>query len=152
MTVSPLILCNNILKRGTNDKKEITPMKLQKLMYFVCRDYLKKTNTDLISERFAVWQYGPVLISIYDEFKSFGSKPITGYAKTADGKSYMLDESADPHLSDALNSVWGKYKDYSGMTLSRITHWDGSGWNRAYQKGMLEISREDMLNDTADCG
>jgi uncharacterized phage-associated protein len=61
---------------------EVTSMKLQKLLYFACRDYLKKTGRELIPEKFAVWQYGPVLVSVYNQFQSFGSKPITEYAKT----------------------------------------------------------------------
>ena len=78
-------LCNNILVRGKEENISITPMKLQKLMYFVCRDYVQATGESPIAEPFEVWKYGPVLPSVYGEFRTFGSKPITEFAKDAMG-------------------------------------------------------------------
>ena len=149
MLVSPLTLCNNILQRGFKENIPVTPMKLQKLLYFICRDYLQATRDELISENFGVWQYGPVLMTVYDEFKSYKSKPIADYAKNADGRAYMIDEETNPVLAGIIDNVWQEYKSLSGMELSKITHLDNSGWSMAFGRGSPKISREDMLNDTA---
>jgi uncharacterized phage-associated protein len=119
----------------------------QKLMYYVCRDYLHKTGQELISESFGVWQYGPVLVTIYDEFKSFRSRPINSYAKDADCKSFMLDENSDSILAQTLDDIWEKYKFISAIDLSKMTHRDGSGWSSAFQRGDSKITKEDMIND-----
>ena len=55
---------------------EITPMKLQKILYYVCVKYVKETGIFPIYERFEVWKYGPVIPSVYSEFKTFGASPI----------------------------------------------------------------------------
>lgn len=142
-------LCNNILLRGRDDKIAITPMKLQKLMYYTCRDYVVSTGQMPISEQFEVWQYGPVLPSVYGEFKPFGSKQITAFAKKADGKSYRVRESENPILARVLDIVWAKYKNFTGVELSAMTHEASSGWYKAYMDGRDKITLEDMKNDTS---
>lgn len=140
-------LCNNILWRGNEENIAITPMKLQKLMYFVCRDYVHTTGQSPISEQFEVWKYGPVLPSVYGEFKSFGARPITEFAKDAMGCARKVSESKNPILSEVIDIVWAKYKRYTGAELSALTHEKGSGWYTAYMDDREKISLEDMEND-----
>lgn len=150
MKASSTVLCNNILFRGQRDGVEITPMKLQKLMYFVCRDYTKLYGASPISEQFEVWQYGPVLPSVYSEFKSFRSRPITEYAKDASGNAYMVSEESTPDLAMTIDNVWRKYHRLTGVELSRITHKPESGWYRAFTSRRSYITEEDMKNDSAE--
>lgn len=140
-------LCNNILLRGSQESIPISPMKLQKLMYYVCRDYVIETGQMPISEQFEVWQYGPVLPSVYGEFKSFGAKPITAYAKDAGGHSYKVSEDENPILARILDVAWAKYKKMTGVELSKMTHQEGSGWYRAFIEAHEKITVEDMRND-----
>ena len=149
MRASSTVLCNNILLRGANNGVKITPMKLQKLMYFICRDYAKQYGTSPISEQFEVWQYGPVLPSVYLEFKPFGANPITEYARDAQGAAYMVSEKDNPGLAQIIDSVWQKYHSTSGIELSRITHQPGSGWYRAYTERRQYITEEDLASDCA---
>lgn len=141
-------LCNNILERGKQDNIRIIPMKLQKLLYYVCRDYVIETGQMPIAEQFQVWQYGPVLESVYGEFKDFGARPITSFAKNASGRSYMVSEDKNPILARIIDIVWARHKGKSGITLSRMTHQTGSGWMTAFLDGRDTITEEDMKNDT----
>lgn len=149
MRASSTVLCNNILVRGVNNGEKITPMKLQKLIYFVCRDYAKQYGVSPISEQFEVWQYGPVLPSVYSEFKPFGANPITEYARDAQGNAYMVSERDNPDLAQIIESVWQKYRSMSGIELSRITHQPESGWYRAYTARRQYITEEDLKSDRA---
>ena len=149
MRASPTVLCNNILLRCMNSSGRITPMKLQKLMYFVCRDYTKQFGTSPISEQFEVWQYGPVLPSVYSEFKSFGANPITEYARDAQGNAFMVSERDNPDLARIIDSIWCKYHSKTGIELSKITHQPESGWYRAYAERRQYITEEDLKHDRA---
>ena len=142
MSMSPTIVCNNIIKRALTEPgcPDISPMKLQKLMYFVACEYQKRTHTALFSEPFEVWKYGPVLRSVYDEFKSYGKNSIATYAKDAKGASYIIDENTAPHLKSAIDRIWSQFKDWEAIPLSSITHQDGSGWSAAYDKHQSIIS------------
>lgn len=147
MPMTPTVVCNNILKRGFEENISITPMKLQKLLYFVSCEYAKNTGRQLFAEDFGVWQYGPVLQSVYNEFKTFRGNPIKSFAKDANGDAYAIDESTAPNLRTAINRIWDTYKNCSGITLSEITHQDGSGWSRAYCEHRPSLTLKDMRDD-----
>lgn len=141
------VLSNNILVRGKREGVKITPMKLQKLLYYVCVKYVKETGEIPISEPFEVWRYGPVVPSVYSEFKPYRANPIKALAKNAAGKSNVVDESANPLLADCINYVWGRLKHFTGIELAERTHLKGSGWYAAYQRDDEVITLEDMKHD-----
>ena len=97
---------------------------------------------------FDVWLYGPVLPSVYYEFKPFGASAITQLAKDSTGGAQMVDEAANPILTDCINYVWSRYKNLTGIELSRITHQPGCGWYSAFQRSQEIIGLEEMRNDT----
>ncbi len=142
------VLSNNILVRARRENIKVTPMKLQKLLYYVCVKYVKETGDLPVSEPFEVWQYGPVVPSVYSEFKPYGASPIKQLAKNAKGRAMIVDEDANPTLTDCINYVWSRFKNYTGIELGRRTHLKGSGWYAAFQRDDEVITSEDMLNDT----
>lgn len=135
MAYSPVNVSNSILKRAFDEKVDVSPMKLQKLLFFVASEYAKRSGKPLLDGSFQAWQYGPVIRSVYDEFRSFGGRPIRSYGKDAEGKSYRVKESSDPNLQAALDTVWAAAKSRSAVALSRITHKPGSAWSHAYNYG-----------------
>lgn len=145
--ISGQALCNTILKKSFDENIPVSPMKLQKLIYFIYRDYLQKTGAPLFTEEFQTWQYGPVLRSVYDEFKTFKAKPITRFAKTANDEVYVINESVDPALGASINSVWNRYKYQDGIALSRITHREGSAWRIAFESGKGTLQDDDIRRD-----
>lgn len=147
MRATASVLSNNILYRAKKEDIKVTPMKLQKLLYYVCVLYVKKTGRLPIAEHFEVWKYGPVVASVYAEFKPFGSFPITSFALNAKKEAMMVDEDYNPNLRDCLNYAWNNLKHLSGIQLSQRTHQKGSGWYAAFQKNEDVISMEDMKND-----
>jgi uncharacterized phage-associated protein len=58
----------------------MTPLKIQKLVYFLHGWHLAVRADPAIGESFEAWPYGPVLSSLYQQFKGFGRSPITTYA------------------------------------------------------------------------
>lgn len=103
--LTPTTVANSILRRAFGTGEHVTPMKLQKLLFFVTCLYQRYTGRRLLTESFQPWQYGPVCRSVYDEFKGFGGKPINRYAQDALGKVTAVDESSSPSLRKALNLV-----------------------------------------------
>lgn len=147
--VSVQALANTVLKRAYEEEEKVTPMKLQKLMYFICRNYLKKTNKELVEESFLAWDYGPVLRSAYDEFKPFGAKPITRFAKNSKNEVYIINESINNDITEVIDDVWQQYKSKNGIELSEITHQEDGAWHTAYYnrgRGCV-IKAEEMKRD-----
>lgn len=55
----------------------ITPLKLQKILYYVSTAYLQECDELLFKEDFEKWQYGPVVTDVYHNFKKFGISHIS---------------------------------------------------------------------------
>lgn len=140
-------LVNTLLKRAFDERVTITPMKLQKLIYFIYREYLQQTGRPLISEKFECWQYGPVLSGLYTEFRSFGAQPITKFAKNANGGASFLNLDMDYDIKQSFETIWEKYKYRTGIELSEITHRPNSAWYKAFQKNQEYLKDDDIIND-----
>lgn len=74
---NPIDVANYIVWRANELGKPVTHLKLQKLLYYVVAKYLKQTNRPLISESVSKWQFGPVVKSVYHQFKLYGQSLIT---------------------------------------------------------------------------
>jgi len=144
------ILANTFLERAFDEEIEISPMKLQKILYFTCLEYLRFTETLLFTEPFEAWRYGPVLPSAYAEFSSYGKNGITRFARDSQGKVFLVNESANPQLKEAINRVWEGCKRLTAIELSQLTHREGTGWDRATKKKELVITMEDMQREIID--
>ncbi len=141
------VVANTFLYYAFNEGIDVSPMKLQKLTYFLFREYAKKTGEHLFTEQFEVWKYGPVIPSIYYEFQSFGKGKITKFAKNAQNKVQILNLNANSALAECFHLIWSRYKYYSGVNLSAITHRSGTPWYKAKKEGKMTLQFEDILQD-----
>ena len=91
-TTNPLFIANTILRLSFNENISITPMKLQRLLYLIYKDYLIRMNQSLFSERFEAQNYGPSLSVIHSNFGQYYGNPITHYYKTNDAIIYQVRE------------------------------------------------------------
>lgn len=66
--ITALDVANTFLDRAKKEKIDISPMKLQKLIYILYKVYLQKNGFKLFEERFEVWQYGPARQSHEENF------------------------------------------------------------------------------------
>lgn len=145
--ISALNVGNNILQRGFSEDIDITPMKLQKLIYLVYKRYYKKYSKALFSEPFEVWKYGPVVRSVYDEFKHFGANSIKKYATEPNGSVLIVNEEMSESFKNALDYVWDKYKYYDGIPLSEMTHRKNTAWWKAAKREDAYLNDNDIYEE-----
>lgn len=137
-------VANTFILLGFDEHIDISPMKLQKLTYFLYKEYLQSTGVSLFSEPFEKWKYGPVLPSLYYTFSSFGAAPITRFARNAKGQAEIIDLDFTSTLSRAVKKVWNIYKNYSATELSSLTHEENTAWSKAEN---YILSDEDIKNE-----
>ncbi|BEP50820.1 Panacea domain-containing protein [Variovorax sp. V116] len=136
MIYSPKAVANFFIDIAKRAGEPLSPMKLQKLVYYAHGWYAGFTGSPLIDESVEAWQYGPVIPSLYHEFKKFGSGQITSKA-TQFTKDFELQEVPAPSEEDIrkfLTSVWNSYGKYTGLTLSQMTHAADSPWDITWKK------------------
>lgn len=62
--------------RIENRKSSLTPIKLQKILYYVYVHCLVNHNTKLFDTPIEKWKFGPVVSSVYYNFKPYGISHI----------------------------------------------------------------------------
>lgn len=150
-------IANAFITLANRDSCEIDPMQLQKLMYFANGYFVAENNgAPLIDEYFEAWDYGPVIPSVYYEFKEYQSGSIKRFAYTWDsGKRKRIiapQPVGDEGAEDVISWVWETYKNHSGLKLSRLTHKTGGPWDKARKRAKLfGMRNEDIsLEDTKE--
>ncbi|MDR1532286.1 MAG: DUF4065 domain-containing protein [Clostridiales bacterium] len=142
--VEALHVANNILERAFKEERAVSPMKLQKLIYFIYKRYLQNAHDSLFNERFEAWKYGPVVLSVYHQLKKYGSRPIKDFYRNPIGEVWKVgDDKAE--FSGALDAIWQRYKGYNGIDLSALTHQKNTAWYNAMENGKRFLDDDDIL-------
>ena len=100
--------------------KQVSPMKLQKLMYY-CYVWQLVANEKKFDANFEAWPHAPVEPEIYKEYKDFGRNPVSVSEAPA------LDEPL-------LDFIMDSYSVYSAIELSKTTHME-SPWKKYKDSG-----------------
>lgn len=99
--------------------EEVTPLMLQKLLYFIQGIYSALYGRPIFMEDCRAWIHGPVYPEVYDLFRDFKYNPID------DARFALLDGAAD-ELTDeekkVIDLVVDTFGMYGGKVLERITH------------------------------
>jgi uncharacterized phage-associated protein len=118
---------NTILQRSFREgRTDMSPMKLQKMLFYTQGWHLATTGNPALDKPFEVWRYGPVVSQIYHDLKRFGAGPVTEYVKDlSDGKAYVV-HIAETNLYKSIDIAWEKYVGIPAVNLSAMTHEPGS--------------------------
>lgn len=126
---NPIDVANYIIWRANLIQKQITHVKLQKLIYYVVSKFAKDNNYLLINENIIKGQYGPIIKSVYHQFKLFGDQEITSPVE------YLSDES-----------------NYSGKGKFMIKFVDTNEKNKLlHQDKSLNDTVSYVLSNLGDC-
>lgn len=164
MAYSAIAVANAFIEKAAEKGiRDLTPMKLQKLVFFAHSWMLALSDKPLIKENVKAWKYGPVIDSIYHEFKSYGSKNITSPGTEFEGldsddvfdMKYIIPRlpKTDEHANAIVDAILETYGNRSATTLSNLTHEAGSAWAITRSKHRDGEVREfiipnDVIRDT----
>lgn len=98
---------------------EITPLALQKLLYFAQGLSFGINGKELFEDDCEAWVHGPVYPEVYYQYKQYGYNPI-------EDQNAVIFNFSDITLSiketQLINSVIETFGMYSGKILENITH------------------------------
>lgn len=124
--------------------KEVTPLALQKILYFIQGIYMVLYGKPLYKEDCMAWVHGPVYEDVYDLFKDFKYNPIED-----DRFAIFKDrfEELSEHEKKVIDLVINTFGKYSGKVLENITHEELPWKNARVGYEASEHSREIMSKD-----
>ncbi len=147
-------VANAILDRSFAEKCPVSPLKLQKLLYYAHGYYSAAYGEPLVDEAFEAWQYGPVVPAIYHEFKEFGNSPIT---REATEFSWDEEDSIPvppifdrPEVQRVIDYVWKQYAHLPAVTLSEMTHRVDSPWDKTMKANKFGLKNIDIPQPLID--
>lgn len=110
-------------------------MALNKLAYFLYEAYLLSFGAVLTNAKIEAWEHGPVFREIYQSFRQYGDKPITGRASFFSIKSEKL-EQASANISDEDESFFRETLSpllpLNASRLRALSHAEGGPWWRVW--------------------
>ena len=106
-----------VIKYLLNQCEDITPLALQKALYYIQGFYYAFNRTFLFSEDCQTWIHGPVYRDIYFRYKDYKFDPIK-FSNEVDDSIFSSSEKA------VLESVVKHICCYSGKVLEKFTHFE----------------------------
>jgi len=138
-TYRPSHIANFFLNKARQEEDTLTQLKLLKLVYLGYGWTAALLEKKLFDEPIEAWKHGPVVPSLYHEFKHFGSDPIEGASISFDLDSGEITKpeisKEDSDLELVLSFVWDIYKRFSAWDLRGKTHEPGTPWSDTYESG-----------------
>ncbi len=120
---------------GTCDQEagdNVTHLKLQKLLYYAQGFHLAMNEGEcLFDEPILAWDHGPVVESIWHQFKGFGYNAI-------DPPTTFTRDDYPPELQELLDAVNTTYGQFTAKRLESMTH-DEPPWASTPKDGIISI-------------
>ena len=93
----------------------ISNLKIQKLVYYAQGFHLALHRTKLFEEDIIAWEHGPVVESLYQEYKIFGNQAIPQ-------PEYFEESVFSESQLMLLKEVYEVYGQFSAWKLRNMTH------------------------------
>ena len=135
-----------LARLNTNAGDTISPLKLQKLVYYAQAWYLTAFGEPLFDERVEAWVHGPVVPTLYHRFKE-----TCRDCALEVGEAGLSIVEFPRETTQLLEEVYSIYGEHSAGYLEKLTHneapWiDARKGLQLYEKSNREITHESMIN------
>ena len=99
--------------------EEVTPLALEKLLFFSNGVNYALNGSRLITEESQAWAHGPVYPCVYNKYKKYGYKPIDDGIYSSHG--CLVSKLSEDEIK-AIDLVIKTFGLYSPKTLEKISH------------------------------
>lgn len=130
-------VANFFFDRAESAGLPITIMTLLKVIYFAHGWHLAKHGEPLVAQPFEAWKHGPVSRVVYDQFKSYGKKPLDKKLVSLDPIKGVFAPTAysfAPATQQLLENTFDYYAKFHAFALSELTHERGGPWDQVWSK------------------
>jgi uncharacterized phage-associated protein len=103
--------------------KDLTPMKIQRLLFLSQSWNIALCNDYLIDDHFVMWKYGPVIPSLYHKIKLYKENAINDHLAilTNNNKiAFSFIDNKDQQTKNLLEKIYEVYGSYSGQSLASL--------------------------------
>lgn len=126
-----------------NDKKRVTQLQVQKLMYFFEAFYMNLKDVDSLYEcPFKAWAFGPVAIPLYKRYKNLGDSDIV-----LTSEEQKIGNSINNEKKKILEEIYNVFgQRLTAMQLVNYTHLKDSPWDKKWNENNKKVIYGDKSN------
>ena len=124
MVYSAITLSNYIINKCTEDGQPISNLQLQKILYYIQRDSLRK-GAPAFDDVIEAWQFGPVVPNVYYIFCGFGAMKI----------KLKFNDNIDDDSRSIVDKIVESKRVLDPWVLVEDTHAKGKAWYEVYNDG-----------------
>lgn len=120
-----LDLANYIVDKCIKDNAPITNLQLQRILYSVQKDFLKR-GSQAFSDDIEAWECGPVVPNVYFYFCGFGAMSI------------FISRDVVPNLTsdkNIIDNIVEAKRDLDSWTMAKETRRITGAWSKVFNNG-----------------
>lgn len=121
--------------------RPVTPLALQKLLFYCHAYHLAFLDKPLVNESVEAWTYGPVVPSVYHEYKKYDSAQIP----MQEFDSSAID-GLTPDTLQVVTLVLSRYGAFEPMALVNMTHQEAP-WRDNYKQGLNQEIPDSVIKN-----
>ena len=114
-----------IISKCTKERKPISNLQLQKILYYIQKEFLDM-GFRAFREEIEAWQFGPVVPVVYKRYCGFGGSPI----------SVQYDIDLNECDTDIINPIVRIKRELNPWDMVEETHQKGKAWDLIYRGGL----------------
>lgn len=117
------------------DKNElrITNLQLQKILFFIQKESIRKRGYGIFSNRIEAWQYGPVVPDVFYQFAGFGAMKLVLYEDLFSDVSPK--DIIDDKSKEIIEEILREYIHVSPWDLVAKSHVSNGAWSNSISMG-----------------
>lgn len=137
MIYSALDLSQYIIIQCSKSGRPVTNLKLNKILYFIQKEFLSNKRRAIFNNKIEAWQDGPVVPDVYKKYKCYKSNPINIFVKSP---KIMVEDKM------IIDGIIERFKGWSDYKLSIYSQAE-TAWIKHYQ---IRDNKTIPLNDIVD--
>lgn len=119
-------LSKYIVSKCIDDGHPISNLQLQKILYYIQKDFLCRDDIAFLDE-IEAWQFGPVVPNVYYYYCGYGAMPISSAHEMF---------NIEPKDENVINTIVEKKRCLDPWTLVAETHKSNGAWAQVYKGGL----------------
>jgi uncharacterized phage-associated protein len=121
-------LAKYIISKCIEDSQPISNLQLQKILYYIQKDFLKR-NEIAFSDDIEAWQFGPVVPNVYYYYCGYGAMLIS-----------ITNDEFEILPSDApyIDKIVEEKRTLNPWDMVAETHKPEGAWAKVYKNGLIK--------------
>ena len=140
-----LDIAKYIIRWCDKNKLRITNLQLQKILFFIQKESIRKRGYGIFSNRIEAWQYGPVVPDVFYQFAGFGAMKLVLYEDLFSDVSPK--DIIDDQSKEIIEGILREYIHVSPWDLVAKSHVSNGAWSNSISMGeKYPITDQDIFN------